>query len=285
MRITGTDAGNFAQGQVAWDVLNAVRQHAHTPLAKIDLSECIHLKPYSVATLAAIGVARTSATPLALALPNSAECSDHLHRLGLPTLLGVPDAGLNADVRDTNVPAQQIQSGPGAFSSRALSVWETQLGGLDPGIASALADHLDEVILNALAHSGSRIGCIVAGQAFPKTKKLEVAIVDLGRTIRGHLSANPKYASLTDDETAILKATEEGVTGTIDLNGLGEPNSGVGLYELRRYCETGGGELTLLSGTRYVTFAPGQAPVIREFRGGFSGCLVNVRFFADFAGS
>ena len=91
---------------------------------------------------------------------------------------------------------------------------------------------------------------------------------------------NPRYSGIHSDREAILKATEEGVTGTPAgaLNRIGEPNSGVGLFELRSYCEAGGGELAIASGDAIVVLTSGPRPVDRLFAGGFPGCLVNVRF-------
>jgi len=63
------------------------------------------------------------------------------------------------------------------------------------------------------------------------------------------------------------------------VNSLGDPNSGVGLYELREYCESGNGELSIASGEDMVIFGRDSEPVERAFAGGFPGCLVSVKFW------
>jgi len=151
-------------------------------------------------------------------------------------------------------------------------------------MAPRLAGHIDEVIINALTHAESKIGCIVAGQAFPRTGKVEITCVDLGQTIKTHLRRNPKYAEVTEHGAAIVRATELGVTGTVGVNRWGDPNSGCGLAELREFCEDGGGEMAILSGDALVAFGPRRSPQVRPFRGLFAGCLVNIRFNAAASG-
>ncbi len=152
---------------------------------------------------------------------------------------------------------------------------------LPAGVFPRIAAHLDEIITNALTHAVSPIDCLVAGQAFDGTGKVEIAILDLGIGIRGHLTRHPKYASVKTDREAIDKATQEGVTGTLPgkLNMRNQPNSGAGLWELREYCHHGGGEMTILSGYDWLTYSNCQKAIHGRLRQEFRGCLVNIRFF------
>ncbi|MCW5754850.1 MAG: hypothetical protein KIT24_09120 [Phycisphaeraceae bacterium] len=234
------------------------------------------LKPYAVACLAALG-AKASGT-CELFLPSNAACRDHLQRLGLPNWYG-GNADASIAVRDTNLVAQQLTDRPGTFSDEAIAVLCQQLD-LSVGVAQGLATHLDEVILNALTHSDSPVGCFVVGQAFPTKQTVEITVLDLGQTIRGHLTSNPKHEGITTDREAILSATEEGVTGTVVHNRWGEVNSGIGLFELRKYCESGGGKMAILSGGNYLTFGSENSASAHRFNGHFAGCLVNIQFFA-----
>ncbi|MBL8764748.1 MAG: hypothetical protein JNM07_10815 [Phycisphaerae bacterium] len=175
--------------------------------------------------------------------------------------------------------ARQVLERPETLSDEII---RTLVGEMDlaSNIAHVLANHLDEVLLNALTHADSPIGAMAVGQAFPRERALEIAILDLGQTIRAHLCGNPKNASVATDSEAIIRATEEGISGTVGTNRWGDPNSGVGLFELRRYCEGGGGELSILSGSNWVCFSAGKPPQADLFRGFFAGSLVNIRFFA-----
>jgi len=275
--VTGADAGRFRNGAVAWEILNAAKSIQSDALELVDLSDCLHLKPYSVALLVAYSMSMTPRPRLIL--PNDQQCAEHLIRLGVHEYFDIDNPPV-IDQRMTNVPVECLEDRSGSFASDAMEVWERQAKGYPPGIKQRLADHLDEVLLNSLTHADSSVGCVVCGQAFPKTETVEIAVVDLGRTIRGHLSAREQYRAL-DDEQAILAAIQEGVTGTVGLNRFNEPNSGVGLFELFSYCRQGGGELTILSGESYLTASSGKEPLTHRFRGGFPGTLVNVRFLTS----
>lgn len=267
------DRGDFRDGGLCWNVLRAAARQQ--PCTTIDLSEARFLRPYSVACLAALGALAKGTTKLLL--PEDALCRDHLVRIGLPRWFR-SDSERVVDRRATNVIAEQTTDRGSDFASRAIEVLTRELD-IGPGVRPALEDHLDEVVLNAMTHADSPIGCVTAGQAFPRNGELELAVVDFGQTIPGHLRMNPKHRELASDADAIIKATEEGVTGTVGQNRFGEPNSGVGLAELRSYCEAGGGEMAIMSGGHWVVFGAGE-PAISEFRGGFRGTLINVRFFS-----
>jgi anti-sigma regulatory factor (Ser/Thr protein kinase) len=276
-RVSAADKGDFAGERLAWDVLKATAKHRVSVPPWIDLSQCVMLKPYSIACLIAMGAKSGRRTPLTL--PTNPQCLEHVVRIGLPQWFEMPSPP-SLESRATNVVARQLESRPSSsFSDDVVQVLSGELR-LSVGIASALATHLDEVVLNAVTHANSPIGCIVVGQAFPQNGCMEVAVVDLGQTIRGHLITNPEHAGISTDAEAIIQATTEGVTGTVGTNRWGERNSGVGLYELRHYCESGGGEMTILSGDSFVTFQSEKEPKVHQFHGGFAGCLVNVRFFA-----
>lgn len=264
------DAGDFVKGRLAWDILHATANHNCVVPNTIDLSDATHLKPYSLAALFALNL--RASTSVKLILPDDSECREHLERLGFCC----PDEASHV-ARKTNVRIRQLTDGPGSFSSDAMDVWENEVGSLPAGLKPQLAVHLDEVISNAIQHADSPIGCVVVGQAFPKTHKVEVAVLDLGQTILGHLSKHPAFRHLKSDRDAILEATKDAVTGAI-----GTANSGVGLYDLRTFCEGGYGELSIISGSSIVVFKQGESPVFHDFRGlGFRGTLVNTLFLTD----
>ncbi len=262
------DAGDFAEGRLAWDVLHKTSNHSNSTLTCIDLFDVVHLKPYALASLYSLGLCAKQ--PINLIPPRDKDCHEHLVRIGFCNL----EMDQNElPVRDTNIRIRQLETEPGAFSADVFELWSRELGGMPPGIASSLADHLDEVILNAIQHADSTIGCVVVGQAFPTTGKVEIAVLDLGITIPGHLRQRPEYNHLCSDADAIIKATEEGVTGASGIT-----NSGVGLYELKSYCRQGHGEMAILSGSSIVVFGQAEHPIIHAFRGNFQGTLVNLRF-------
>lgn len=237
------------------------------------------LKPYSIACLAAIGAKRLlmKQERAALVLPSNTACAAHCARLGLHqwfNVSGVPET----DARPTNVAARQLNDKPGNFSNEVMQLLVSEMG-LAVGVLPDLENHLDEVVLNAVTHSKSPIGCIVVGQGFPGKGCVEVAIVDLGQTIRGHLIGNPTFTHIQSDRQAIELATQEGVTGTVGRNRWNETNSGIGLFELRRHCEAGHGVLTVASGTACLTYQVDAPPQFLTLNTRFAGCLVNIQFF------
>lgn len=276
------DAGEFADGDsaaLAWDILR--RTAAHDLPSTLDLTQCAHLKPYAIACLCALGeLARRNGEPITVIPPMDIACRQHLARIGLPDFFdGEWSKGW---ARDTNITARCVAWPPGNEGERIVEVLAPRAQ-LSAGMFATMVDCLDEIIRNALTHADSPIDCVVVGQAFEKSTKVEIAVLDLGRTIRGHLVTNPKYAHVSSDEEAIRLACVDGVSGTPDaqLNRRGEPNSGAGLAYLRDYCECGRGQATILSGTAWATYSGQSEPIIGHLRRPFRGCLVNIRYFTE----
>ena len=234
------------------------------------------VRPCGLACLYALG--ERTERRLTVIPPVDAECRRHLSRMGFFKAFQTPGLIAPEPARGSNIVIERLDSKPGDFADRAIGVLTSQMN-LSAGVAPTLATHLDEIVLNALTHARSPIGCIVCGQGFPKRGVVELAIVDLGQSIPIHLKKNPAVPRQGTDARAIEYATVEGVTGTVGANVWGEPNSGVGLSELRAYCDSGRAEMAILSGYGMVAFAAGSSPISRRFHSRFRGCLVNVRFF------
>lgn len=277
VRVWGADAGDFVGGRLIWSALNSLRPARSAPPTVVDLRDLLLVRPYALAAIAGLGcLAQRRAR---LVLPLTQDSRDYVVRSGLLEFFECPEAvGLAASPRI--VPVRQLLKPSSTFADEMASAWEREFGGLPVGLRGRLADHLDEVIRNALSHAESPIGCVVAGTVYPASRLIELCVLDMGQTIRGHLTKNPMHARVRTDHDAIVLATVEGVTGTPpgQVNRLGEPNSGVGLYELRQYCESGGGDLTIVSGDSITTFRAGGEPAHGHFAGGLPGSLVNARF-------
>lgn len=277
VRIWGVDSGDFAEGKLIWSALNALAPAKVTPPTLVDLSEVQLLRPYAATAIAALGC--LAARRASLILPSTQAARDYVLRAGLSDFF-VPSEPGALSHSPRAVPVRHLTGVSSTFADEITRAWEREFGGMPGGLRPRLADHLDEVVRNALSHAESLIGCLVAAQVYPSVPSVEVAVLDLGQSIRVHLTKNPAYSHAGTDAEAVVLATGEGVTGTPPgrLNRLGEPNSGVGLFELRQYCESGGGQVTIASGEAMVTFGPDGGPDIRHFAGGFPGCLVNIRF-------
>src|SRR5690606_36323042 len=151
------DGGSFAHGDaaaLAWDIRHEVRQAES--VSKIDLSACTHIKPYATACLCAIGLTgRRLGREVEIIPPENQSCRDHLARLGLPGFFKC-DWTLAGEVRDTNIQASHVEWPPGDESDRIMEVLAPRAN-LPSGIFSEMVSGLDEIILNALTHSGSPI--------------------------------------------------------------------------------------------------------------------------------
>lgn len=275
--VDGLSNSDFGEGQIRWNILRRVAAlvASNSPIGLLDLSDAVHLKPYVVALVVAVCLKQRSPS-FDVRWPNDVDAAKHLDRLGIPQTLGIR-APVTAECRNTNIPMRQlIGHADPAFSQAVTELLASELSEpVAPGTEAAIATHLDELVFNALGHSESTVGCVVVAQALPRTNVIDMTVVDLGITIFGHLTR--RYPKLSDDTEAIRLATKDGITGTTGLNKLGDPNSGVGLTELRQYMEDTGGEVAILSGDALVTF--GRTNRTQPLMGPrFMGTLVNVQF-------
>lgn len=70
---------------------------------------------------------------------------------------------------------------------------------------------VNEVLLNAVSHSGSEIDIVAFAQHYQNYKKTQVAIVDCGIGFKKTIAR--KYNEITTESEALKKAIQKGVTG------------------------------------------------------------------------
>jgi len=273
---------DFFHGRFAWLTIQSAANLLATaePIGVIDLSKVRHMRPYQVAIVAAIAEDQhRRGLQVSYRPPDDSDAREHLDRLGLPEIV-LGKCGGSLKQRSTNLPIQVLKSrAEVGFGTETTEILIGELGcDLPAGLKPDIAVGIDEMVLNAATHAESAIGCVVVGQAFPKTGVLEVAVLDLGVTIRGHLSKNPKHQDLSDDASAIKKALEEGVTGTVGRNRFSEPNSGAGFFNLSDFLTATGGSLSILSGSAIVCNLKGRQKVHQLKFPPFRGTLVNISF-------
>jgi len=131
---------------------------------------------------------------------------------------------------------------------------------------------LSEVSENVVQHAEADHG-FGAAQGWGKSQRFEIGIVDLGRGVRASLTANPTYADIQDDATAIATALDARVTSTP------ERNSGVGLYLTRMLLAANGGSLLVRSG--YGAVYSGSSDEVRSEPDFMPGTLVALRARTD----
>lgn len=112
----------------------------------------------------------------------------------------------------------------------------------------AIQENIDEMISNGLQHSGTK-SVSVFGQYYKSRKELIFSIMDIGIGIPEHIRQKypaKDFPEFLDDSWCIMKATEQGVTGSNYSK-----NSGIGLFDLKDWMESSKNNLRIISGTGY----------------------------------
>lgn len=104
---------------------------------------------------------------------------------------------------------------------------------------------VSELLSNAMEHSGSDIGAMVAAQYYEDSNMIRIGIADRGfgikRTIQRHHGA-------PDDLSAIRLALKPGVTGKVGREGGTESNAGAGLFFIKSIAATNEDHFMIYSG-------------------------------------
>lgn len=170
VRIWGVDAGDFVQGKLVWSALNALRPAKVNPPEVVDLSDLQLCRPYTLAAIAALGC--LAGGTARLVLPVAQDVRKYVVRSGLPQFFVSPDNEDDAPASSARiVPVRQLQSVSPTFADEVVRAWELEFQSLPPGLRSRFADHIDEVVRNALSHADSAIGCIVAATVYPQNRR------------------------------------------------------------------------------------------------------------------
>jgi anti-sigma regulatory factor (Ser/Thr protein kinase) len=135
--------------------------------------------------------------------------------------------------------------------------------GLKPSMRMALL----ELVQNFAEHSGSEPGAWISGQFHPRSNRITLCVLDLGRGIPNALRTLRKYRRSRDPRLVEL-ATVEGVSSV-----PGE-RRGLGLNTIRRFVRTNRGTLTIMSGRAYVKFPPDRRPMVKHVDLSFPGTVV-----------
>ena len=146
---------------------------------------------------------------------------------------------------------------------QANDVWETMSERLadcaigPPNVWQEIDAIFEELALNAAQHSFSPSGCSATVESFDNQGDLVfvVGVADAGIGIPSSLRKNPEYELISDDQDAILRATESEVTGTM------EPR-GIGLYHVTERVKAFRGEMTIISGAGFLMVKGGDDLVL-----------------------
>lgn len=125
---------------------------------------------------------------------------------------------------------------------------------LTMAVKKNLRGHFEEVFVNVGLHANTTHPVFTCGQYYPETRVLKFTLVDLGEGFLKKISKQTN-GSIAKDNEAIIWATE-GLNTTKDIKTFGP--GGMGLKELKRYCEDNNGSFHICSGANYVNFVKNQ---------------------------
>ena len=115
-----------------------------------------------------------------------------------------------------------------------------------------------EILRNIPEHSDCTKS-IICGQAWPRTNKAEIAIIDEGKGVFESLSSNPYYHDrIYDNSDALDWATTPGISAAYNPNkkrtrNISDwANSGFGLYMVKEICKEMNGSFLIASGGDYL---------------------------------
>ncbi len=233
--------------------LQPVNELREPRLVQLNLAGLVHLGPTAQAVVAA-AFRRTvdeelNAPGSNVVLPRSQPVSQYLQRMDvLSQFMNVREEQFERRPPRGFRPVQHYSESTECYAAarelRDAIAEVTQAQ--DDLVASAIYVCLGELAENVVFHAGVGTRGFAAAQAWKRSHKVEVAIVDMGRGIRGSLTNNPEYADIRQDAEAIERAMEPMVTATPDRN------TGLGLSLTRFMLRRNGGQLIVRSGEAAV---------------------------------
>lgn len=254
-----------------------LREPAHV---EVDMSRLVSIGPTGVALLIAalrrVDEAGCFGEGSTLIPPNSPQVKNYLMRMNLiRSLIG----GEDTPEPITRNPTHGFR--PCLMFSDDRDYWKVSKDLSDALNESCVTDEiarsavlvcLSEVSENVVHHAEAEHG-FGAAQGWKKTSQFEIGIVDLGRGVRASLTANPDYADIEDDASAISMALDARVTSTPNRN------SGIGLFVTRLLLAANGGLLLVRSG--YGAVYSGSTDEVRTETEFMPGTLVALRARTD----
>lgn len=184
--------------------------------------------------------------------PRKKEVNNYLLDVGLYEAIGLGDRFRPRKPSRDRVDLIHITELEPLFIDHLLDFLERRQP-FDQGLRGSMRMALLELIQNFAEHSGSTAGAWVSGQFHPKSNRITLCVLDLGRGIPEALRTLPKYRRFRDVRLVEL-ATEEGVSS------VPHASRGLGLSTIRRFVRSNGGSLKLLAGKALVSFPPDRRP-------------------------
>jgi hypothetical protein len=146
------------------------------------------------------------------------------------------------------------------------------LDNLSRSIKDNLQSHFSEIFTNVALHANPILPIYSCGQYFPEKNVLKFTLIDLGNGFLEKIG-HKTNGNIKDDKSAIIWATQS-LNTTKDSNfGPG----GLGLKELKKYCENNNGSFHICSGNGYVNMI-GDKTLEHNLKTPLQGSLINLIF-------
>lgn len=179
------------------------------------------------------------------------------------------------DQYSTTIKFRRFQSGQEDDFQKYLEkelLSQPDLPKMTPLLKKKVSKSILEIFNNAFHHAGCK-GIYSCGQYYPKLKKLDFTISDLGRTIKTNVNSFLQEDKSASD--AIEWAVEEGHTTK-----TGSIPGGLGLSLIREFLRLNRGKIQITSSNGYWEEREGVI-FAENFVAGFAGTIVNLGFNID----
>jgi len=113
-----------------------------------------------------------------------------------------------------------------------------------------------ELMNNVADHSHSKVGGYVMAQYYPTNKKVQFVVADRGVAFLENMKLN--FNDVNNEEGAIFKALEKGITSTIQKMYGQEKNAGFGLYAMFEILKMTKGSFVIISNGTLIRYEEGR---------------------------
>jgi len=182
----------------------------------------------------------------------------------------------------TYSPIEKIvnRTGLEKISSHLTSIMLKNFISLSQTDQKDLRDYLQylflELMNNVADHSHSPVGGYAMAQYYPTGKKIQFVVADRGVAFLKNMQLN--FADIQNEEEAIKKALQKGITST-EQKMYGQPkNAGFGLYAMFEILKMTGGRFVIISNDTLLRYENGHFE-IKKLTIPWKGVVASFEFF------
>ncbi|MFK5976050.1 MAG: hypothetical protein QM493_06045 [Sulfurovum sp.] len=133
-----------------------------------------------------------------------------------------------------------------------------------------------ELMNNVADHAHSDVGGYTMAQYYPINKKIQFTVADRGVAFLENMQLN--FSNIKNEEEAIRKALEKGITSTRQLMYNQPKNAGFGLYAMFEILKMTGGKFVIISNDTLLRYENKKYKV-KKLETPWKGVVVTFEFF------